>query len=76
MYDFCKQYTGTKTTTTTKEFCFFFKKNLCFEFLVMKGASIEAAIKLNQEAADIVINWSGGLHHARYIIIVIVFWNY
>lgn len=29
------------------------------------GASIEGAVKLNQELADIAINWSGGLHHAK-----------
>jgi len=29
------------------------------------GASLEAAEKLNTEAADIAINWSGGLHHAK-----------
>jgi histone deacetylase 1/2 len=29
------------------------------------GASIEGAVKLNHELADIAINWSGGLHHAK-----------
>lgn len=29
------------------------------------GASLEAAEKLNTEQADIAINWSGGLHHAK-----------
>lgn len=29
------------------------------------GASIEGAVKLNQELAEIAINWSGGLHHAK-----------
>ncbi len=29
------------------------------------GASVEGAVKLNQELADIAINWSGGLHHAK-----------
>ena len=29
------------------------------------GASLEAAEKLNTEIADIAINWSGGLHHAK-----------
>jgi len=29
------------------------------------GASLEAAEKLNSETADIAINWSGGLHHAK-----------
>lgn len=29
------------------------------------GASIAGAVKLNQAANDVVINWSGGLHHAK-----------
>lgn len=29
------------------------------------GASIDGAVKLNQGACDIAINWSGGLHHAK-----------
>jgi uncharacterized membrane protein YphA (DoxX/SURF4 family) len=29
------------------------------------GASIEGARKLNTGAAQIAINWSGGLHHAK-----------
>ena len=29
------------------------------------GASLEGATKLNQGNADIAINWSGGLHHAK-----------
>eukprot|EP00922_Rhytidocystis_sp_ex-Travisia-forbesii_P072065 GHVS01107498.1.p1 GENE.GHVS01107498.1~~GHVS01107498.1.p1 ORF type:complete len:453 (+),score=26.35 GHVS01107498.1:165-1523(+) len=29
------------------------------------GASIDGAIKLNNAQADICINWSGGLHHAK-----------
>lgn len=29
------------------------------------GASIAGAVKLNQCANDVVINWSGGLHHAK-----------
>jgi acetoin utilization deacetylase AcuC-like enzyme len=40
---------------------------MCFFSCLFAGGSIEAAIKLNQEAADIVINWSGGLHHARLV---------
>jgi acetoin utilization deacetylase AcuC-like enzyme len=31
------------------------------------GASLEAAEKLNTEQADIAINWSGGLHHAKVL---------
>lgn len=29
------------------------------------GASLEGAVKLNNQCSDIVINWSGGLHHAK-----------
>ncbi|CAM9107494.1 unnamed protein product, partial [Scytosiphon promiscuus] len=29
------------------------------------GASIDGAIKLNHNMADICVNWSGGLHHAK-----------
>jgi histone deacetylase HOS2 len=29
------------------------------------GASLAAARKLGNDAADIAINWSGGLHHAK-----------
>lgn len=29
------------------------------------GASIDAAMKLNHMQADVCINWSGGLHHAK-----------
>mmetsp|Transcript_12127 Transcript_12127/g.26074 ORF Transcript_12127/g.26074 Transcript_12127/m.26074 type:complete len:429 (-) Transcript_12127:587-1873(-) len=29
------------------------------------GASIEGAVKLNHGLADVAINWSGGLHHAK-----------
>jgi len=29
------------------------------------GASLDGAIQLNQQQADICINWSGGLHHAK-----------
>jgi len=29
------------------------------------GASLEGALKLNHGVADIAVNWSGGLHHAR-----------
>ena len=37
-----------------------------FDFCSMyTGASLECAHKLNHEHADIAINWSGGLHHAK-----------
>jgi len=37
-----------------------------FEFCqISAGGSIGGAIKLNHNQADIAINWSGGLHHAK-----------
>nr|AOE43211.1 histone deacetylase family protein type-1 histone deacetylase [Cavenderia deminutiva] len=33
---------------------------------IYTGGSIEGASKLNHKMYDIAINWSGGLHHARY----------
>eukprot|EP00934_Nitzschia_sp_Nitz4_P003388 Nitzschia sp. Nitz4//scaffold10_size219509//91717//93104//NITZ4_001424-RA/size219509-augustus-gene-0.228-mRNA-1//1//CDS//3329532908//3378//frame0 len=37
-----------------------------FEFTQLyTGASLDGAIQLNQNQADICINWSGGLHHAK-----------
>ena len=37
-----------------------------FEFFqAYTGASLDAACTLNREEADICINWSGGLHHAK-----------
>ncbi|KAK3592158.1 hypothetical protein CHS0354_019449 [Potamilus streckersoni] len=37
-----------------------------FDFCSMyTGASLEGAIKLNNQHCDIAINWSGGLHHAK-----------
>ena len=29
------------------------------------GGSVGGAVKLNHGNADLVINWSGGLHHAK-----------
>lgn len=29
------------------------------------GGSLEGAMRLNHHQSDIVINWSGGLHHAK-----------
>ncbi|XP_041358111.1 histone deacetylase 3-like [Gigantopelta aegis] len=37
-----------------------------FDFCAMyTGASLEGAVKLNNDHCDIAINWSGGLHHAK-----------
>ena len=37
-----------------------------YEFCQLSaGGSIAAAVKLNKQAADIAINWAGGLHHAK-----------
>ena len=29
------------------------------------GGSIGGAVKLNYNSSDVVINWAGGLHHAK-----------
>lgn len=37
-----------------------------FDFCAMyTGASLEGAVRLNNNCCDIAINWSGGLHHAK-----------
>jgi len=37
-----------------------------FEFCqIYTSGSIGGAVRLNQQASDIVINWAGGLHHAK-----------
>ena len=37
-----------------------------YEFCQLScGGSLAAAVKLNMRAADIAVNWSGGLHHAK-----------
>jgi len=37
-----------------------------FDFCSMyTGASLEGAVKLNNNCCDIAINWAGGLHHAK-----------
>lgn len=37
-----------------------------YEFCQLStGGSIAAAVKLNKQAADIAVNWAGGLHHAK-----------
>lgn len=37
-----------------------------YEFCQLSaGGSIAGAAKLNSQAADIAINWAGGLHHAK-----------
>ena len=33
--------------------------------LFLLGGSVASAFKLNKQAADIAINWAGGLHHAK-----------
>ncbi len=32
---------------------------------IYSGASIDGALRLNQQQTDVAINWSGGLHHAK-----------
>lgn len=57
-----------------------------FDFCSMyTGASLEGAMKLNNNACDIAINWSGGLHHAKkfepsgtffdFVIMIILRWT-
>lgn len=37
-----------------------------YEFCQLSsGGSVAAAVKLNKQAADIAVNWAGGLHHAK-----------
>ncbi|KAG8198832.1 hypothetical protein JTE90_007134 [Oedothorax gibbosus] len=37
-----------------------------FDFCSMyTGASLDGAVRLNNQSCDIAINWSGGLHHAK-----------
>ena len=37
-----------------------------FDFCsIYSGASLDGAVKLNNNQADIVVNWSGGFHHAK-----------
>ena len=37
-----------------------------YEFCQLSaGGSVASAVKLNKQAADIAINWAGGLHHAK-----------
>ena len=37
----------------------------CWVLQLYAGGSIGGAVKLNYGNADVVINWSGGLHHAK-----------
>jgi len=32
---------------------------------IYTGASLQAAVKLNNQSCDIAVNWAGGLHHAK-----------
>lgn len=37
-----------------------------YEFCQLStGGSVAGAVKLNKQAADIAVNWAGGLHHAK-----------
>ena len=37
-----------------------------YEFCQLScGGSVASAVKLNKQAADIAVNWAGGLHHAK-----------
>ena len=34
---------------------------------IYTGGSVGGAVKLNHKSADIVVNWMGGLHHAKKV---------
>ena len=37
-----------------------------YEFCQLSsGGSVASAVKLNKQAAEIAVNWAGGLHHAK-----------
>ncbi|KAJ3439069.1 histone deacetylase hos2-related [Anaeramoeba flamelloides] len=40
-------------------------ENMFEWFQISSGGSIQGAVKLNHNLADISINWAGGLHHAK-----------
>lgn len=62
LFDFCSMYTGVMViinisgnseSVARSWFLFYFQ------------ASLEGAVKINNEDCDIAVNWSGGLHHAK-----------
>ena len=38
---------------------------ILFYFTLFNFINVGGAVRLNQQASDIVINWAGGLHHAK-----------
>uniref|UniRef100_A0A023FUV4 Histone deacetylase n=1 Tax=Amblyomma cajennense TaxID=34607 RepID=A0A023FUV4_AMBCJ len=70
--DFLERVTPQNIQTFTKSLSHFNVGDDCpvfdglYDFCSMyTGASLEGAVKLNNECCDIAINWSGGLHHAK-----------
>uniref|UniRef100_T1J0A1 Histone deacetylase n=1 Tax=Strigamia maritima TaxID=126957 RepID=T1J0A1_STRMM len=58
-----------------KRICYYYDINVgedcpvfdgLYEFCQLStGGSVAGAVKLNKQAADIAVNWAGGLHHAK-----------
>ncbi|XP_074640398.1 histone deacetylase 3-like [Tubulanus polymorphus] len=70
--DFLQRVTPQNVQAFTKSLSVFNVGDDCpvfdglFDFCSMyTGASLEGAVKLNNNDCDIAINWSGGLHHAK-----------
>ena len=38
---------------------------MCAALQITAGGSLGGAVKLNYRSSDTVINWAGGLHHAK-----------
>ncbi|KAK7489028.1 hypothetical protein BaRGS_00019689 [Batillaria attramentaria] len=70
--DFLRRVTPINVQSYTKSLSVFNVGEDCpvfdgmFDFCSMyTGASLEGAVKLNNNHCDIAVNWSGGLHHAK-----------
>ncbi|KAL5017145.1 hypothetical protein ScPMuIL_006734 [Solemya velum] len=70
--DFLMRVTPGNHTQFTKQLSLFNVGDDCpvfdglYDFCSMyTGASLESAVKLNNNHCDIAVNWSGGLHHAK-----------
>ncbi|XP_067662888.1 histone deacetylase 3-like [Haliotis asinina] len=70
--DFLRRVTPNNVQSFTKSLSMFNVGEDCpvfdglFDFCAMyTGASLEGAVKLNNNHCDIAVNWSGGLHHAK-----------
>ncbi|KAJ6249079.1 histone deacetylase hos2-related [Anaeramoeba flamelloides] len=58
------QFIEQQSTFNVGEDCPIFD-NMFELFQISAGGSIQGAVKLNHNLADISINWAGGLHHAK-----------